>query len=304
MTKEDDGMEPSDNKEKITPYLAQTDDYELFELHPQNRDIHPGNFERITKSMKKIGFSPHEAIGVVPGDNGKFVIIRGHHRFMAAMGLGIPIWYIFAEDYGLTLPEGEKYKKPWDLRDWLLTYVRIAAKTDNFAEEDAAYLQIYKYKEETGIPLGLTVSLLAGNSAGSTNKIEAFKDGRFRLGPQKHADDVKRIVMQLKYQKIVFAAQSYFVQALSKALMLDEFSTSQFMQKASSYKFLLEKQPNVDSYLDMIEKVYNWKSRNKVPIAFLAREQAKMRREHFGRPPEPIKTTPEESDEDMGPTDH
>jgi hypothetical protein len=74
---------------------------------------------------------------------------------------------------------------------------------------------------------------------------------------------------------------SLFVQALSKALWVEDFDISRFKKKIGSHSHRMQKQHNMDSYLDEIERIYNYQSQDKQPIVFLANKKAKQRKVAF-----------------------
>ena len=87
------------------PCLKVTKNYDLFELHPFNRDLHKDAL--LKTSMKENGFMPSSPIHCVRNGNGKLKIIRGHHRFANAKELGLPVWYVIDEsNVDLFLLEG------------------------------------------------------------------------------------------------------------------------------------------------------------------------------------------------------
>jgi len=255
----------------MRPILSQTKNYDLFKLHECNRDIE--KLEKLKKSMKKYGFRPHKSIDVVKNGDGKLVVTDGHHRVIVASELNLPVWYTLAEDSGMTIQEEQETTIPWSIKSYLTSYTRQGI---------SAYIAVKKYVKETNIPLGHAVSILAGESAGSGNKNKMFKAGVYRLGDQKHANDIKNIVLYMKKHNIEFATNSFFLQALSKVLRVDVFSPARFKSKIVSHKNLFEKQPNVQLYLIEIEKIYNRQSQDKIPLAFLAGEKSRERHLNFG----------------------
>jgi hypothetical protein len=124
---------------------------------------------------------------------------------------------------------------------------------------------------------------MGGESAGSSNKLNAFKDGKYKLGDTTHANQVKAIVLHMKKCGIPFATNTLFVQALSKILRVEGFSVSKFKEKISTHAASFEKQSSLESYLDAIEAIYNRASRDRLPLAFLAKEKAKERKMYFGK---------------------
>ncbi len=256
----------------MKPELKQTDNYRIFELHRHNRDIK--NIAPLVSSMKKYGFLPHKSISCVKNGNGKLIVTDGHHRLAAAESLGIPVWYTLADKSEMTIQEEQRTVRPWNLSDYLASYCRNGIP---------AYAAVKRYVDETGIALQDAISLLGGESAGSHNKVGQFKCGTYTLGDQTRANAVKSIVFHMKNCGIALASNSYFVQALSRMLWIEEFSIRRFKEKVSSHAALFEKQPNMGGYMEEIEKIYNRKSKDKVPLVFIAEEKSRKRQESFGK---------------------
>lgn len=256
------------------PSLKQTKNYDMFIMNELNRDIY--HLDDLIKSMKRYGFWPDEPISTIHSeDKKKLVITDGHNRFAAARTIGVSVWYIVTDDIGVSLQERNKLKKPWTLQDYLTSYSRNPA--------NSAYIAVKNYMQETGIPLGLAISILAGESAGSSNRVNQFKNGGYKIGDQTHASQIKRVVTTMKALGLPIATTSFFIQALSKCLWVKEFSVQRFINKISTYASLAEKQANLDQYLGLIEKIYNRQSQNKINISFLAKEEALIRQSSFNK---------------------
>jgi hypothetical protein len=251
--------------------LRSTENYDLFELHDLNRDVE--RLERLKDSMKRHGYIKAYPLHVIKNGSGKLKVKAGHHRLAAASVLGLPVYYVVSDDKA-TIQELENATNPWTLKDYLTSYVR---------QGRPEYIAVQRYVEETGISLGNAISLIAGEEAMSKNKAAKFKDGKFKPGNPSHAMKIKDIVLFMQSKKIDFASNSLFIGALSKALFVQEFDPARFKKKIAAHKAIFEKQPDVNSYLDVIEAVYNRQSKDKLPISFLAKERAMMRKETFGR---------------------
>lgn len=256
----------------MDPQLKQTKNYELFRLHPWNRDVRKIN--KLIKSMKKYGFRPHDAISCVKnGNDNKLVVMAGHHRLEVAKALNLPVWYILADPDDMTIQEAEETRRAWDLKDYLTSFVKNGLEP---------YIAIDRYVNKTGIPLGLAIALLAGDSSGSGNRTLAFKRGLYKLGDQQRANDIMTLVLFLRDSGFPFAANSFLVRALSKMLWVKEFSISRFKQKIKAHGSMFEHQANVQGYLAEIEKIYNRQSKDRIPLVFLAEEVGRERQATFG----------------------
>lgn len=250
--------------------ILETNNYSKFELTEFNRDI--GKTKELEESMKKYGFLDPYPLHVSRNGNGKLKIKAGHHRFYVAQKLGIPVKYVESRDEA-SIFELERGTNPWKIKDYLAAYCRQGRPN---------YLKVRDYCDETGINLQAAISMLAGQDAGSGNHGPAFKMGKYKIKENcSHAAQVRDIVLLLKRLEVPFYSTSLLVRAISKCLWAKEFSVSQFKSKAKAFPFLFVKKANLDQYLDLIEEIYNRRSRQKVPVKFLAQEAADRRAKDF-----------------------
>ncbi len=198
---------------------------------------------------------------------GKLQIKAGHHRFIVAQKLRIPIKYVECRDEA-TIHELERSNTPWTLRDYLDSFVRLGRQD---------YIQVLRYHQETGIYLNACISMLAGHSAGSNNWSRQFKDGAFRLGDPAHATVVGEIVLCCKKSGFPHACSRLFIEALSKVAWAEGFSPGILKRKISRYAEHLKKEPSKQAYVEMLDAIYNRGSQSKIPLAFLAEEAARKR---------------------------
>lgn len=240
--------------------------YSKFVLTAFNRNVK--GTERLEKSMMKYGFRDVDALDVKEIEGGKLQIRQGHHRFYVAQKLGIPVKYVVSND-DATIFELEGTKRRWSMEDYLDSYCRVGLPE---------YLKVREYCDESGISLNSAMSMLGGHSAGSGNFQHDFKSGEYKIRKGcYHAEIVKDIVLSVKKCGVKFYASTPFVQAVSKSVWVEKFSVGQFKAKIRSFARFVEKKATLEQYLDMIEEIYNRQSRTKVPLKFLAVEEAKRR---------------------------
>lgn len=239
------------------PKLMSTQDYSRFDLCQFNRSVQ--KTRHLRDSMKQHGFIP--AYPVHCEANGSRLLIKaGHHRFEVAQDLGLPVYYVVSND-SATIHQLEKATTRWSVNDYLDSHVRCG-KPD--------YIILERYFKETGIPLGLCISILSGESAGSSNKLQAFKDGRFVVRGAQHAEDIKKVVMPCKLLGIPI--NEMFVSALSRCLRVAEFSSDTFLTRARSNASAFKKCRTLKEQMQLFEDVYNYKAyhQNKLALCFLA----------------------------------
>jgi hypothetical protein len=248
-----------------------TKKYNLFDLSDFNRDISQKRVKQLMASFEKHGWIEAYPIHCVRGSDGRLKIKAGHHRFVAARALGIAVLYIVCDDEA-TLPELEKSNPAWSFIDYLKAYARVGS---------ADHQAVLDYSERTGIGIGQSASLLAGECASSSNQSKRVKNGSYKLGPQDHANRVAYLVMSTKEIGVPFATHPLFVSAISCVSKIPEFNPQTFLQRLATMPSLATKQATRDGYLDLIETIYNRKTQKRTALAFLAKEAARERAIHL-----------------------
>ena len=99
--------------------ISKTKNYDRFDLHEINRPVK--NTKKLELSMIEHGFIDAHPLHVITNGNGKLKIKDGHHRFMVARKLGIPVKYVVCDDAAGIHQLVETTNK-WSLRDYLSSY--------------------------------------------------------------------------------------------------------------------------------------------------------------------------------------
>ena len=246
--------------------LTATKDYKLFELTDFNRDI--GKTADLEKSMRTHGYLPAYPLHVVRNGNGRLRVKAGHHRLHVASKLGIPVYYVVCDD-NATVHELERGTNKWILKDYLDSFCRL---------QYPAYLKVRDYYEQTGICLQQSIALLAGDTAtSSSNRVRDFQAGVYQTGNCGRAEVVRQIVEGCKEAGILWATHNLFVSAISRMSFLPEFDGDTFIVRAKANPGMLIKQPTLDAYCELIERVYNYKAHTKFSLAIPAKEAARLR---------------------------
>ena len=257
----------------VTSKLYSTKDYRLFEPSPHNRDIK--KTKMLAESMATYGFDEGFPVRCRPAANGRLSVTHGHHRLHVAESLQLPVWFVVAKK-DIPMFESETSNHQWNVTDFVVARAR--------AQEKPA-LDVLEYQARTGISLTQCISLLGGESAGSSNKTNQIKSGTYKVKKNGHAEDVAHIVLTLKEIGVAFATNNYFVNAISKVLQVPVFDVGTFLHKCKTHKEIMEQRRNVDDFLDLIELVYNRQTpkANQVNIAFLAKTASCQKKDTFGR---------------------
>lgn len=257
----------------MKPTLESTKNYELFDLHELNRNLHDSSALR--ESMRKYGFRSSSPIHVTRNGQGKLKVKRGHNRLAVAMELKLPVWFIVDNDpMSIYDWEGDS-RHLWNSEDFATSYMRGGS-------EDCSVL--LAFRKAHGITLGAAASLVGGESAGSTNKLQAVKAGTFKVGDMTHAYAVARAIDVCKDLGLKFATSTAFVSALSSAMRVPEFDIETFKARVQLHPKMMGRRSNRNDYLLEIEALYNYGARGKrMPLSMRAHEVGLERQRTFGK---------------------
>lgn len=251
---------------KKNPTLQSTNNPKLFVVNSQQRPIIPSHVRDLKNSMDTFGFLPSKPIQCYRRDDGKLVIVDGHNRFAAASDLGISFYYVVEDEKSqLTIAPVNKLVRAWAPLD----YIRKFRVDGNY---DYTVLQSYI---DRGLTVTVAASLLAGESAGSGNQNQKIKSGSFKVKTTKFAELALSLIEE--NPNIPLFRNTNFVKALSLALFVDEFDFGTFKSRAETNWHMIPRCSNTVDFLNAIEEVYNFRAREKQPIAHLAKKLAHER---------------------------
>lgn len=245
------------------PTLQSTKDYTKFELCQFNRNVE--KTRHLKESMKSHGFIPAYPIHCVKLPSGRLQIKAGHHRFEVAQELGIAVYFVVSND-AATIHELEKATTTWKQKDYMVSFAKCGMHD---------YAKVKEFHERTGISLGVCISMLAGESGGSHNKTEDFKNGTFKVTKEglKHAEQVASVVMfcgdvGIKSRDVIF------VQALSRCMFVPQFSAETFKKRCEVNAAMFHPCRSVAEQTELFESVYNRAAlaANRLPLAFLTNQ--------------------------------
>jgi len=255
-----------------TPQIQFTSDYSLFTPNPLQRKFVPSKVPPLADKMEKNGFPPSMAISVYL-DRGELIINTGHHRLAAAERLGIPVFYIIEDRW----TDEQMVDEGTSGQSWSpLSVVQL------FAEKGKRDYQFLLYYAEKGIPIGMAASMLIGHGAASCHTRKKLVDGTFRIVDTKQADMFIDIFDEFAEIQPTVKSRS-FISALSKCLLTNEFDLHTFKSRLRRNPEMLGKTSNADQMLALIDEIYNFRSTNKIPLAFMAKAQSAKRGKQFGK---------------------
>lgn len=233
-----------------------TREYSKFKMIKGNRPVDEQHVRALMKSMR------HKDLLIPIAVNSKMEVLDGQHRLEARKRLNYAVPYYWAgDDTGLADVQAiNASQKGWTNRDFCQSYIALGKKD----------YEIYKWFIETyRLPHVESVSLLSGSAeleAGASVK-RLFQGGDFKVNDLMGA---KKTAEMLAEVEPYFAHWTHrnFIKAVIKLLKKKNFSWKRFMEKVELNPTLMQVCMTTEQYLDLIERIYNYKSQNKVSLKY------------------------------------
>ena len=256
-------------KDEQVDVVYRTSDYSQFKFISGNRPVNSAHKENLKKSLQ---------VKQIPSPiivNEKFEIADGQNRFQACKELNLPIYYIVVEN--ITMGDVQRLNtnsKKWVHTDWLHHYsvrgfknyliYNEYQKKYQFGHEDSLSLLYWPRRTSSDLKMILGNMKYHALSAGATVD---FKNGELKID---NYDESCFLAEQ-----ILLAAPFYkgykrrnFVYALLNCFENKEYDHNTFIHKLSQQSEKLTDQLSTADYLQKIEKIYNFQSRNRVRLYY------------------------------------
>lgn len=229
-----------------------TNDYALFSSIEGNRQINELHLKHLKKSIEE------KMLFTVITVNEKYQIIDGQHRFYVLKELGLPVNYVICEGYGLNeVHRLNNNSKTWGLGDYLDGYC-------NLGYQD--YVIFKKFKKTYKFGNDICIALLSGKMDFSRSNKD-FTQGKFKISDLSWSQHIAGEITKIGHYYEGYKRKSFIV-ALLKLFKNKNFDMDTFLKKLKTQPASLKHCANANDYLDLIEKIYNFRSSNKVSLKY------------------------------------
>ncbi|MHA6533710.1 ParB N-terminal domain-containing protein [Paenibacillus sp. BAC0078] len=235
-----------------------TQDYDRFNTIDGNRIINELHVKRLIESMQQRQLITPIII------NEKYEIIDGQHRFKSQSTLGLPVYYIICEGYGLSeVHRLNEKSNNWKPIDFLNGYATLAEKEEKFFD----YILLKDFIESNAIKPILGISLTRGE-LNEQDAMTAFKNGHYKA---KNIEEVQRFMNLLEDFSSYFN-ETYKSTKFIKAFLLFSNSTKynhdNMTKKLEYMSGYLQPRNQISQYLDILSDIYNTRLSEKSRIHF------------------------------------
>ena len=247
--------------------VEKTTNYSKFVFNYEQREISEKHVRAIAESIARHGYIHSKPVQVYK-QGAHWVIVDGHHRFQACKALGIPVHYMVddatAQEH---MADENALVKKWTLQD----FVKLYASRGN-----QNYLKILYYVDR-GIPLTIAVGMLAGHVGSSgSNIMNKVKNGRFEVFTELNIQWLVQVIEELSGRNSACASRT-FLHSMSKCLCCSDFDRDHFFHKLRTNLAMMDKTSNVDQMMNQVEAIYNFRSREVIPLQYLVNKASQER---------------------------
>ena len=234
--------------------VFRTKDYSIFNIHKMNREVKRNHVKSLKRSIQNDGWLTGSFVII----DGKGNVIDGQHRLMAAMEVGSSVDYIVDKKANVnSMSKLNTNQRNWNIIDHLQFHVKDG--NNHYIVLDT-FMKNFPHLRPT------ECTMLVKNNSSSAER-GSFERGEFKVSDMKVAYEWGHNIMKLRY---IFEGynKSIFVRAMIKVLQKKEFVFDEFLHKVNLRKSMIHMCGTVDQYVEMIEKIYNYKRKDKVNLRF------------------------------------
>lgn len=233
--------------------IFNTRDYKIFKIMKGNRPIDEAHVTKLMKSMR------NRDLLIPITCNSKMEVLDGQHRLEARKRLAYAVPYYVTGDFGLEEVQSiNASQKSWTNADFCKSFIQLGKKDYEIYQW---FIQTYKLPHNESVRLLMAIEI----EQGSVKNI--FQAGDFRVKNLQGAKNVAEMLSELA-PFFDHWTQRTFVSAVVRLLKKKAFDWKVFMKKVEMNPTLLQVCMTREQYLDLIEKIYNYKAQNKVSLKY------------------------------------
>lgn len=220
--------------------------YEQFGRSADNRPLDLKKHKLLERSMRRYGFLSAFPVVCVRNAKGELIVKDGQHRIAIAKTLGLPVYWV-EEAVDFDIATINCTAKGWDIRDYARKHLE-SGKAD--------YKEALEFAEHYGIPVSLAFTMLAGTTSFG-NIRAAFIEGDFKVRDREWADMVAGLYVPMVNLTRDLRNKA-FLDACMAACRVKGFDVQRMHNGVKRCRDKLASYSNRDSYLSMLEEIYNF----------------------------------------------
>ena len=237
-----------------------TRNYKQFNFDPRNRPIDQRQFDVLRRSVES-----HNLLHLFPiVVDASMTVYDGQHRLKVAEALDLPVFYIFDDNVSVdhitvTTDAVAKWKPEDYLHRWCM-------------EGKKDYLTLREFWHANRTHKGktfLTLNMCRALCCYADKKVleRAFREGTYSCNDLHFAQSVAQALRDWS-EYVEFFNHITFVNTISNLMANSHYSHQHMLSKLQYLSTKIVKCPDMDSYIAVIEEVYNYRvlTRNRVTL--------------------------------------
>lgn len=255
-------MEDAHTGDNVVSFVYETRDYSKFVTFKENRE--PDHVGRIVSNMLEFGAIQKPIVCTIhPDFPGKLVVVDGNNSRHCRMQLGLPIPYIVLcnatprEMTALNL-----VSKNWTTRNYIDLYASLG-----YSDYLIFQNLLKEYPELTCRSMEYILRLSTTNDQNESRSgahHHAVARGLFKCKDTQRSLEIINFLMKMKAiengRSKVYKAD-FFIACIVRLFNYKPFDPERLLKKMETFPFLICKQPDATSYLEMCEEIYNRKQK-------------------------------------------
>lgn len=252
-------MKEAPTGDKVVSVVYESTDYASFETFKGNRE--PDHVGQIVASMIEYGSIDKPIICTLDPNRPNIKLIAdGNNTTGARIQLGLPIYYTLIEN----LTEREMIALNLTNKNWTSkNYVNF------YAQKGYPHYLVFQnlmreYPDFTCRSIECILRLTTTNDRGRGEFNEddhSLARGRFKCKDTQRSLELINVLLKIKKienERSKIFRHDFFVQAMVRCFNYKPFDCDRLIKKIAAFPFLLVKQPDVQGYIELIERIYNY----------------------------------------------
>ena len=236
--------------------ILQTTDYKKFTTIIGNRNINAHKVQKLVEDVIS-GFNMLPYCPIIVSDiDGVLNIIDGQHRYETSIATNEPVYYVIKNDFSLLqIAKLNSRGQKWTMNDFLNCYCKLGVQD---------YIELRDLSREVKSSISTLTGLLMKNNVKASVK-EEFESGEFKIN---FLESTKRYISLTEdlFGQYRFSKDRILIGAMQQIDIAGKCDYEVLKYKISQNPMGMDKQGDVKNYIYNIERVYNFKNKERQTI--------------------------------------
>lgn len=234
--------------------IQKTKEYKKFKYLPWNRDIDAKKLKELCNKMALNNLTKDLPVLV----DKKMQVLDGQHRISACKELGLPVWYKVADKATVNDIAFMQTNAKWQPKDYI-KFWKVKGNRN--------YILFDKFIKKFELPVNTALEVIGDRH----RKRIDLQNGQLKFNETNFHDGCHLVYKIYDFAPIFKHYKNRsFMRAMSTIMSFKQYDHKRMKSKASLVPF--SRRGDTDSYIAMIEEVYNYRAQIKVYFSHMIKE--------------------------------